>query len=97
MADKFYAATNIKYGARKEDDSAEGKYESTTFKAGDEVTGLPKEEMVSLWNKGALTKTAPEKPEEDEEALDDKPSSDNKPAPTKATPAKATGASVNKP
>jgi colicin import membrane protein len=66
---KFYAATQIKFGKRVENGSAEGKYESKVFKVGDEVTGLTEEDMKGLWAAGALTQTAPEKDEdEDEEA-----------------------------
>lgn len=66
MADKFYAVTDIKHGSRTEDGSAEGKYESKTFKAGDEVTGLSKEDMKSLWNAGALEQREDEKTDEKE-------------------------------
>ena len=54
MADKFYAATKIKFGKRSEDGSQDGKYEQIIFEVDDEVTGLDKDTMKDLWNAGAL-------------------------------------------
>src|SRR6185503_16261210 len=59
MANQFWATTKIKFGKRAEDGSQEGKYESKVFEPGDEVTGLSKEDMKSLWDAGALRKTRP--------------------------------------
>jgi hypothetical protein len=85
MADKFFAVTAIKYGKRTEDGSQDGKYESKTFKAGDEVSGLSKEDMTSLWNAGALQR----RDGEDDKAEEDKkapvtPASTPAPSPSKA-------------
>jgi hypothetical protein len=82
MADKFYAVTAIRHGAREEDGSAEGKYVRTEFKVGDEVKGLDKETMKGLWEAGALRR---ETSEDKEEA----PKEETPKTPTKATPAKA--------
>jgi hypothetical protein len=99
MAGKFYAVTDIRHGKRTEDGSAEGKYERTTFSAGDEVKGLSKEDMKSLWEAGALEQRddAPEKEKEEEEGDDETKAGDEakvqdapkSPTPAKAAPAKA--------
>lgn len=87
MADKFWAVTKIKHGVRTEDGSQEGKYESKTFNVGDEVTGLSKEDMKSLWGAGALTRENPNKEEAPaaEESENGKPPAEPK---TPKTPAK---------
>jgi hypothetical protein len=58
MADKFYAATRIKYGKDlphpSGDPTIPDKHETKWFEVGDEVTGLPKDEMQKLWDAGAL-------------------------------------------
>lgn len=94
MAGKFYAVTRIKHGKRTENDTAEGKYEQTVFEPGDEVTGLSKEDMKSLWNAGALEQREADKQEsedkdkEQEETPQDSstPSSTPPPAPKATTP-----------
>jgi hypothetical protein len=101
MATKaWYAATHIKFGKRTEDGSQDGKYEQVKFKPGDEVTGLSKDDMLGLYNAGALTNQKPETAEDNEDdGEDEKANSDaansgkgdgSAPAkPTKAAPAKA--------
>lgn len=49
---KYIAVTEIRHGARDDND----KYVSTTFSAGDVVTGLSKEDMEGLWKAGAIRK-----------------------------------------
>jgi hypothetical protein len=96
MADTFYAVTDIKHGERKEDNSAEGKYVRTTFKAGQKVTGLSKESMRELWDAGALRRGsgADDEAQTDGEPEVGEPSKPVKTAPVKATsPAKTQSAS----
>lgn len=92
MADKFYAVTQINYGTRTEDGSRDGKYEKKVFKPGDHVTGLPPEEMKSLWNAGALRREQDDNVETKDEVKTDGDNADNKPTPTKAA-----SSSVKKP
>jgi hypothetical protein len=99
MADRFYAATEIKHGVREEDGSQDGKYTSKRFKVGDEVKGLSKEDMESLWNAGALERRgsnddAPAEAESDDNAPkagDDTGTKESagSPAPAKSTTSKA--------
>jgi hypothetical protein len=89
----FYAATKIKFGKRDDssDDNGLGRYEGKVFEVGQEVKGLDKEDMVGLWNAGALTTEKPETDGEDEEQEEEKPATETPtPTPTKTTPAKAT-------
>jgi len=89
MANQFWATTKIKFGKRAEDGSQEGKYESKVFEPGDEVTGLSKEDMKSLWDAGALTQTRPEGQEDSSEGDDEEAKgAQSTPKPTKSTPAK---------
>ena len=94
MASKtWYAVTKIQHGKRTEDGSAEGKYKRTTFEPGDKVTGLTKEDMVGLYNAGAISSRRPEwlddEEDEDEESPAEETSSETSPTPAKkAVPAK---------
>jgi hypothetical protein len=56
VADKFYAATRIKYGVdhENEDPTKPAKHETKWFEPGEEVTDVPVEEMKRLWDAGAL-------------------------------------------
>lgn len=81
MADKFYAVTKIQHGTRTEDGSQEGKYSRVVFNEGDEVKGLSKEDMQSLWNAGALRRVT------SEEASEEKQDEEQKPAPAKTAQA----------
>jgi hypothetical protein len=53
MAEKYVAATEIRHGEPADD---EGVSELKVFKEGDEVKGLSRETMRSLWDAGALRK-----------------------------------------
>jgi len=95
MASKtWYAVTKIQHGKRTEDGSAEGKYKRTTFEPGDKVTGLTKEDMVGLYNAGAISSRRPEwlDDEEDEVEVEESPAketpSEEAPSETSSTPAK---------
>ena|SRR5687768_10602291 len=89
MADRFWAATKIKFGKRTEDGSQDGKYERVTFNVGDEVTGLSRDDMKGLWDAGALSRTAPAKEEDDassDAGEDEAGGSAAKPKPVPAKP-----------
>ena len=61
MAKQYYAANRIEHG--KEDG------EVVVFEPGDQVTGLSKDDMVSLWQAGALTEVDPNaRPKDDRDA-----------------------------
>ena len=95
MAAKFYAVTDIRHGERKEDGSAEGKYTRTEFKAGDEVKGLDKETMKTLWQAGALERRG-----DDEETTKEGEGAEQKPTEGEAeqkppTTPKSTGSSTS--
>lgn len=94
MANKFYAATDIKHGRFIEDGSQDGKHEVINIAAGEEVTGFSAEEMKSLWRAGALTQTPPVSEDQHGE-FDDAPPADETSTPAKATPAKATAKSTD--
>jgi len=96
MATKFYAVTAIRHGARVEDGSAEGKYVRTEFAVGDEVTGLPKADMKSLWEAGALERRGDEESKEadaSEETPKETSTSSTKAPTPKAPAAQATAKS----
>jgi hypothetical protein len=59
MAKSYYAINQIRFGV-------EGQKEPTIFEAGEQVTGLPKEAMVQLWEAGVLREHDPSKVEPDE-------------------------------
>lgn len=83
MADKFFAVSRIKHGIdhTKEDDPTYSRHETKWFEVGDEVTGLPKEEMQRLWDAGALDRRSSEdaKSEAPPETPPAPPPSSNKP------------------
>ena len=81
---KFYAVTDIKFGKRTEDGSSEGKYERKTFKAGDEVTGLSKEDMKGLWEAGALEQRGDQQEQKVEEQPEAPKTETPKPKPVAA-------------
>jgi hypothetical protein len=58
MASQYYARTKIQHGFVGGD--------TKTFEVGDQVEGLSKEDMVSLWEAGALTEVDPNaRPQDD--------------------------------
>jgi hypothetical protein len=88
MVDRFFATTEIKHGAREEDGSQDGKYTRTVIKPNQEVKGLSKEDMQSLWDAGALERrgSGDDEPAESESS-DQKQTSSPAPAKTSAKPA----------
>jgi hypothetical protein len=85
MAKTYYAATDIKFGKRGDgtEDGGLGKYEQKRFKPGDKVEGLSKEDMLGLWNAGALTDQKPETAEDDADEADEEEKEEETPKPRK--------------